>query len=361
MPKRRKLNARHQKQQQASKPKSNKSRNQDHHHHHHQKLHDQPIIPFDRHDRILLVGEGDLSFAASLVRHHGCTNVVATVLEKSEAELLDKYPHAADNIAAFTSPPEPPPPPPPPPPAAAAAAAAEAEAETKEAVSPAEGSDDDEQYSSEEEDEYDDEEDGDTEGKKKEQDAKAHHHIRNKIIYNIDATKPLPASASRPPPKRIIFNFPHVGGKSTDVNRQVRHNQSLLVDFFTRAAIPALSASDSAGRRGRGGSGGGGGGTVVVTLFEGEPYTLWNVRDLARHAGLQVERSFRFRWDAYPGYHHARTLGVVRSRRGGEEGGGGWKGEDRATRSYVFSKKGEGSARGGSSRKRRRDDADDDD
>lgn len=26
---------------------------------------------------------------------------------------------------------------------------------------------------------------------------------------------------------RIVFNFPHVGGRSTDVNRQVRYNQGL--------------------------------------------------------------------------------------------------------------------------------------
>ena len=66
-----------------------------------------------------------------------------------------------------------------------------------------------------------------------------------------------------------------------------------------------------------------------MTIFEGEPYDLWNVRDLARHAGLKVERSFRFQASAYPGYKHARTLGII-------EGGGGWKGEDRPARTYVF-------------------------
>lgn len=71
-------------------------------------------------------------------------------------------------------------------------------------------------------------------------------------------------------------------------------------------------------------------GTIVVTIFDGEPYTLWNVRDLARHAGLAVERSFRFDAAAYPGYAHARTLGNV------EGHGSAWKGETRPARSYVF-------------------------
>jgi len=68
---------------------------------------------------------------------------------------------------------------------------------------------------------------------------------------------------------------------------------------------------------------------VLVTVFEGEPYTLWNVRDLGRHVGLKVVRSARFEAGLYEGYRHVRTLGNV-------EGGGGWKGEDRGARTYVF-------------------------
>ncbi|KAI2642599.1 hypothetical protein GGS21DRAFT_498715 [Xylaria nigripes] len=227
----------------------------------------EPTIPFSPEDKILLVGDGDLSFAASLVEHHYCADVTATVLEKSRDELLEKYPHAADNIAKV-----------------------EAEDDCR-------------------------------------------------VLFGVDATKMAPFvskpgrssglgsdgaadanASSQGVMDRVFFNFPHVGGKSTDVNRQVRYNQELLVSFFQRA-MPSLAP----------------GGSIIVTLFEGEPYTLWNIRDLARHSGLKVDRSFRFQASAYPGYHHARTLGVVRSRSG--EVGGGWKGEDRAARSYVFVKK----------------------
>lgn len=87
---------------------------------------------------------------------------------------------------------------------------------------------------------------------------------------------------------------------------------------------------------------------MVVTLFEGEPYTLWNIRDLARHSGLQVVRSFRFDWQVYPGYRHARTLGNL-------EGGGGWKGEEREARSFVFARKDEADIK---VKKRKRDEDD---
>ena len=87
-------------------------------------------------------------------------------------------------------------------------------------------------------------------------------------------------------------------------------------------------------------------GSLVVTIFDGEPYDLWNIRDLARHAGLRVGRSFKFQASAYPGYRHARTLGNIRN-------GGGWKGEDRGARTYVFESK---DSEDSMARQKRRDD-----
>ena len=96
----------------------------------------------------------------------------------------------------------------------------------------------------------------------------------------------------------------------------------------------------------------------MVTIFEGEPYSLWNVRDLARHVDLKVERSFKFQAEAYPGYRHARTLGNI-------EGGGGWKGEERDARTYVFGKKDgektQGHARSQKNRRSETSDSDEDD
>jgi 25S rRNA (uracil2634-N3)-methyltransferase len=129
---------------------------------HIQAQHTAPIIPFDADDRILLIGEADLSFARSLIEHHSCANLTATVLEKDVKELVGKYPHVLENIAVV-------------------------------------------------------EKGG------------------GKFMYGIDAMKMgawteggKGAGSQRVGGMdKVVFNFPHVGGKSTDVNRQVRYNQGM--------------------------------------------------------------------------------------------------------------------------------------
>ncbi|KAI7971007.1 hypothetical protein EIK77_007123 [Talaromyces pinophilus] len=317
---------------------------------HQQEIHQRPTIPYHRKDRILLIGEGEL------ICSYACHTMT----------LLSKYHgHAEENIKHFLDEPE----------------------------------DQDNAENATEKDEYED----DTTTKK----AQTKSPTR-KVLYSVDARKlgsntgggkdirkgihPKQTKKSQPyhrnggqQPERnheddggpwdiISFNFPHVGGLSTDVNRQVRANQELLVAFF-KACVPLLSKTprkedDQNGdddyddysfesetpeseseeeeddqdkirtipRQS---------GQIIVTLFEGEPYTLWNIKDLARHAGLVVVTSFKFPWKSYPGYSHARTLGIVESRNNrdadedAESKRGGWKGEDREARSYVFEVKGE--------------------
>lgn len=243
----------------------------------------QHEVPFGTYEHILLVGEGDFTFTRSLVEEHGCANVTATSFD-SEPEVLEKYPSFSDTRTALTSltPPVP-----------------------------------------------------------------LHHSIDATKLSSYKHLKcPREDDDEQDPVSgwdTIAFMFPHVGGLSTDVNRQVRSNQALLVAFFKacletstpkqRLRILEQQANKPNLVQRRHTEFLRMGGRVMVALFEGEPYTLWNVRDLARHAGLKVVESWRFDWAQYPGYAHVRTLGAL-------EGGGGWKGEDREARMYVFEKVG---------------------
>ncbi|KLJ09466.1 hypothetical protein EMPG_15117 [Blastomyces silverae] len=371
-----------------------------------------PTIPFQKGDRILLVGEGDFSFALSLAMHHGCKNLLATSYDAEQA-LYEKYPQAKLHIEKLCS--------------RGSETSSSPSRPLKRKREETEGFENDDSDNEEKEEREAKDEDQNPKTQDIEQKRPETQDAQNqvpKVLFSIDARKlgsglaggakairngfprataPLPVGKNRNhrpwkdatnslqhqnhqqhtghggPWDIICFNFPHVGGLSTDVNRQVRANQELLVSFF-KACIPLLSEPAVLPITSQGGEDDDDDdddgwpddshsepgtdsdiekkkekqtpriapGQILVSLFEGEPYTLWNIRDLARHAGLRVVTSFRFPWASYPGYSHARTIGEIEKRNGGP-GRGGWRGEDREARMYVFEKRGaEGVAGAGS-------------
>ncbi|KAJ5169143.1 uncharacterized protein N7482_004737 [Penicillium canariense] len=353
-------------------------------------MNQRPIVPFLRGDRILLVGEGDFSFARSLAKQYKCRKLCATCYDSQET-LFSKYPQAKQHIQEILDSSKP----------KSKSKPTDADADANESASDSQDQPDDQPQSTS-------------------TPTPSTYHPNPKVLFSVDARKlgapagggkdirngfprkerkipawklhqqsqaqATPARPAPPPPPSgpwdvICFNFPHVGGLSTDVNRQVRANQELLVAFF-KACVPLLSAApvpadedeeedeweedeESEDEDSEGENGGGDGddqtsgkavrtgpGQILVSLFDGEPYTLWNIKDLARHAGLQVVTSFKFPWAEYQGYSHARTLGEVEGKDGGR---GGWRGEDRLARMYVFEVRQEAPRAGKKNKKRDRD------
>ncbi|KAI9037368.1 25S rRNA (uracil2634-N3)-methyltransferase [Aspergillus affinis] len=310
----------------------------------------RPIIPFGTNDHILLVGEGDFSFARSLVTQHRCRHVLATCYDSKEV-LCEKYPKTevtiSEILGAFSK--------------KAGGEAVSNEGQAEDRTAPGKVSDSVQKsrgpnvlFS------VDARKLGLASGGGKDVRQGFPRRKRKRPAW-IEA-KEGPSSATKGGPWDIIcFNFPHVGGLSTDVNRQVRANQELLVAFF-KACVPFLSLpqrvdedldedeweysdddedSDLDEQNSPSADAPGPAksqirtepGQILVTMFEGEPYTLWNIRDLARHAGLRVVTSFKFPWSSYKDYSHARTIGDIEGKHGGR---GGWRGEDRDARMYVF-------------------------
>lgn len=253
--------------------------------------------PFEKNDTVLLIGEGNFSFARALLsapRCHPPQLVLATSYD-TEDECYQKYPDARENVA-----------------------------EIRKIAGP---------------------------------------HANRVVAFGVDAGAlercPLVRQGEW---SKVWFGFPHVGAGHKDERRNVLANQLLLLRFFVSVApfltkgppprhmAPKKKSVDSdesedeqevasevppyfapPARQG----------SVLVTLRNASPYTLWDVPTLAKHVdkvlpvvaasapalprGQKVPhahdvarcgryvlwRSFVFDPDAWPGYSHRRTIGWI--------------------------------------------------
>ena len=169
------------------------------------------------------------------------------------------------------------------------------------------------------------------------------------VLFSVDATKgnKLPKIVRKRKFDSVIFNFPHTGGLTTDVHRQIRANQELLVGFFKTAKgllnrpvrIPmavqqrdAFSDDDNDDEEEEVESSGCKYGSIAVTIFEGKPYEDWNIKELARSCGLKTQRAFKFDAGRYTGYKHALTIG----HRERDNENSSRKSENKPARTYIF-------------------------
>jgi len=246
-------------------------------------------IPFATSDTILLIGEGNFAFARALfisghesIVHLSPSNVTATAYDSEEA-CYEKYPDAQDIIKDLR-------------------------------------------------------ERGVT------------------VIFNVDARRlHSHKELKKRRWKRIVWNFPHAGKGISDQDRNVLSNQLLILDFLKSAGplleggtMPPLHSGTSRRKRGNdhdsdedheqdavGSTLVKQRGTILMTLRNGAPYTLWDLPRLAKkppnpHPSsvspstpnlryIQL-RSFTFDPTIWHGYEHRMTKGWVEGLGRGEGG-----------------------------------------
>ncbi|KAJ7597287.1 hypothetical protein C8J56DRAFT_772696 [Mycena floridula] len=254
----------------------------------------RPTIPFLPTDKILLVGEGNFSFARALVQDPPAGleylppgNITATCYD-TEQECYEKYPDAKDIVSTLIA----------------------------RGVS---------------------------------------------VLFDIDATRleKYPSLKGRRW-DRINFNFPHAGKGITDQDRNILSNQALVLGFLGSAAavlqVGSIPVQQSRSKSGNTSDDDGEDittdagpsslqhtrGTVLITLRNVVPYTLWDIPKLAKNPPpptgshspnptYVVLRSFTFSRSVWKGYEHRMTKGE----RAHGTGKTGEKGEDRTWELYL--------------------------
>jgi len=216
--------------------------------------------PYTMDEKILLVGEGDFSFAASLIKmwrrptsssHHlskditdGETdnnvqdmigfNLVATSFD-SKSDLIKKYPEVGDNLALIDS-----------------------------------------------------------------SGASILHDVDcRKLFENNDVLHSLSLISQHEEGlagfDKIVFNFPHLGCGVCDTDANIKQHQDLIREFCL-SAYKVLTPN----------------GQLLITVKNGEPYQSWQVPKLILRTNLWIVRNaFPFLPQNFPGYQHRRTLGAA--------------------------------------------------
>ncbi|KAK9456569.1 hypothetical protein V1511DRAFT_494696 [Dipodascopsis uninucleata] len=259
-------------------------------------------------DKILLVGEGDFSFTKSLLLPpHSLDpgNITATVYDNRNI-ILQKYSDTAAGNIDFLE---------------------------KASKSKILKEDDEEDVDEEDIDKEDF--NCDSQGQAEEGTDRGTEQSKSiNLMFSVDATALHKIKALKK--KKFdccVFNFPHTGAGITDQDRNILKNQELLLAFL-KSALNVLDAN----------------GVIVISLFEGLPYSLWNLKELALSCGLNTIRSGKFVWDHYLGYKHRRTSGVGDTTK---------KANERAARMFIFQRKNATVEREKRNKKRKRSTEDD--
>lgn len=215
------------------------------------------LVPFSADESVLLVGEGDFTFALSIVKQNLVRpeRLLATSFDSKE-ELIAKYPGVETTLAAL-------------------------------------------------------EEEG----------VAVRHDIDATnlpaTLKTIPTKKKLHVKLFNTNMKLdcIMFNFPHTGRGMKDMDRNVRDHQKLVAAYFKSCKemfriINNTTNNDFGGYSSEKNFIGSTDAKIVVSIFEGEPYNSWKIKMLARSEGYKVDRSGKFDWLMFPEYHHKRTNGI---------------------------------------------------
>ncbi|CUM67517.1 uncharacterized protein PRCAT00005216001 [Priceomyces carsonii] len=106
---------------------------------------------------------------------------------------------------------------------------------------------------------------------------------------------------------KIMFNFPHTGRGMKDVDRNIADHQKLILGYFKSCKeVFSVINKDFTSEYG-GYLTDKNNGKIIISVFEGEPYRSWEIKSLGRSQEFMVERSGKFQWLMFPSYHHKRT------------------------------------------------------